>query len=267
MVTFGDREGITTPLVDSSVDNPPPSGVPHSLLSSCIESNLAQTLWATPTMITGISAAVVAVQYGRWLQARSKVPAAPAIDFTAPPKILIAFGPMRFLASVHIVLGHLVRKKDVVPTWHINQYGYTWVPWFFMLSGFILTHARLASSKPSVCDTEMVFMRKRLSSVYPLYLCSLLLAAVIKWHEGGNLPSLKVLQCQLLLLQSWDPRITEHCLQAHCWFLSSILPFWYFFRPLYFCLKSMSITAISVLALVCCCLPWTVVFVPMLVRR
>eukprot|EP00121_Abeoforma_whisleri_P001055 Awhi_evm1s939 len=62
----------------------------------------------------------------------------------AAPVRLSALGPARYIASVHIVCGHLVRRSpSPVPTWVTSDWGYTWVPWFFMLSGFVLTFARL----------------------------------------------------------------------------------------------------------------------------
>lgn len=49
----------------------------------------------------------------------------------------------RILASIHIVVGHLYAKGAVASVYAFG-WGFTWVPWFFMLSGYVLTHAQLA---------------------------------------------------------------------------------------------------------------------------
>jgi hypothetical protein len=58
-------------------------------------------------------------------------------------------GTLRFLASVHIVAGHMQNKgKDVMTPVLYAEFGYTWVPWFMMLSGFMLSwSAATASAK------------------------------------------------------------------------------------------------------------------------
>jgi hypothetical protein len=47
-----------------------------------------------------------------------------------------AIGFARFLASVHIVLGHMYQGDHLGTFGGFNKFGFTWVPWFFMLSGF-----------------------------------------------------------------------------------------------------------------------------------
>jgi peptidoglycan/LPS O-acetylase OafA/YrhL len=51
-----------------------------------------------------------------------------------------ALGFARFLASVHIVLGHMYQASHLGSFHNFNKFGFTWVPWFFLLSGYILTH-------------------------------------------------------------------------------------------------------------------------------
>ena len=68
-----------------------------------------------------------------------------------------AFGAARYAASLHVVLGHL-NARGLAQPWRLGTlccseslreslmrylccWGYTWVPWFFMLSGFILCAA------------------------------------------------------------------------------------------------------------------------------
>ena len=147
---------------------------------------------------------------------------------------LPALGMARLLASVHIVVGHLhaegALRDDSV---YAFRYGFTWVPWFFMLSGFVLTHARLSSPDPNATDPPVKFIVKRLASVYPMYALGLMLVAVTRAADGRSLPESWILTIQAWLLQSFVPNATEKALQAHCWFLSALMLYWVLFRPLY----------------------------------
>ena len=74
----------------------------------------------------------------------------------------------RLLASFHIVVGHLY-AKGAVDSVYFFSWGFTWVPWFFMLSGYVNTHARLYSKKPDAVDPPLLFCWKRLAPIYPAY--------------------------------------------------------------------------------------------------
>jgi len=175
------------------------------------------------------------------------------------PKQLKALGAARFIASVHVVLGHLVRLQPrPVYSWPIFSWGYTWVPWFMMVSGFILTYSRVNSKEPSKLDPIPVFMRRRLLGMYPLYLAALLVAISIDWvKKGGELyiPPAEML-ASLLLLQAWFPTMTENSYQTHCWFVSCIVPYWLLHNHMYlFMLKRSSRTLCRMLAF-CSILPF-----------
>ena len=75
---------------------------------------------------------------------------------------------------MHIVAGHLYQKGAVGPL-VFYSWGYTWVPWFFMLSGYVLTHARLNSRKPTVVDHPWTALWKRTSSIFPMYAVGVIL--------------------------------------------------------------------------------------------
>eukprot|EP00937_MAST-01D_sp_MAST-1D-sp2_P005373 g5373.t1 len=78
------------------------------------------------------------------------------------PENLSALGAARLLASVHIVLGHLYQKGAITGP-YLCGWGFTWVPWFFMLSGYVLTHARLNSrSGRGKTEPALLFLAKRL---------------------------------------------------------------------------------------------------------
>ena len=102
-----------------------------------------------------------------------------------------------------------------------------------MLSGFVLTHARLSSPDPNATDPPGRFIVKRLASVYPIYALGLVLVEVTRAAGGRSLPESWILTIQAWLLQSFVPNATEKALQAHCWFLSALVLYWVLFRPLY----------------------------------
>ena len=81
---------------------------------------------------------------------------------------LTSLGPARFMASMHIVAGHLYQKSALGPL-YLLSWGYTWVPWFFMLSGYVLMHARLNSRTPDKVDAPLTALWKRTSSIFPMY--------------------------------------------------------------------------------------------------
>ena len=99
------------------------------------------------------------------------------------------------------------------------------VPWFFMLSGFVLTHAKLKSKQPSRRENVALFIKKRTAVIYPVYALSVLLAYLIDWWRDKALPPWYVGLSQGLLAQSWLPWLPEKSVQLHCWFLSAMVPY------------------------------------------
>ena len=137
----------------------------------------------------------------------------------------------RMLASTHIVLGHLYQMNALPGGGYVFAWGFTWVPWFFMLSGFVLTHARLSSMDPQRRESALLFVRKRTANVYPLYAVGLGLALVVDWCRGKALPAWYELVAQAFFVQSWLPWLPERTVQVHCWFLSAMLPYWLLYDP------------------------------------
>ena len=180
-----------------------------------------------------------------------------------PPKkeYLKSLGIARLLASQHIVIGHLY-AKGVTSNTYFFSYGFTWVPWFFILSGFVLTHARLNSSNPAKTDGPYKHIAKRLSTIYPMYAFGILLTMLIRLLKGSKLPGVDVLIAQSFLLQSWVPVWTEKTLLSQCWFLSNLVVYWACFSLLFKLLRNRTLNQICVLLLLICCLPWLVVIVP-----
>lgn len=176
---------------------------------------------------------------------------------------LNSLGFARLIASLHIVLGHLYAKGAVANVYFFG-FGYTWVPFFFVLSGYVLTHARLHSSDPSRVDGPFSHVAKRLSTIFPMYAVGVLLAAIIQICKGGNLPNIEVLLVQSFMLQSWLPSLTEHALQAHCWFLSSMIFYWLGFGWVYKRIRNLSLRMTCFVCFLCCLLPWMTIIVPAL---
>lgn len=163
----------------------------------------------------------------------------------------------RILASIHIVVGHLYAKGVVWPVYWFG-WGFTWVPWFFMLSGFVLTHAQLSKKDPSKTEPILTFLRKRTSAIYPLYAVGLVIAQLIVIGKNGKMPKWYVLVSQAFLAQAWFPWLTEQTLQLHCWFLSAMVPYWALFGLLirFLILKLHRLSTTFVVLLLLALPPW-----------
>jgi peptidoglycan/LPS O-acetylase OafA/YrhL len=171
----------------------------------------------------------------------------------------LPFGLARYVASCLVVLGHL-HAKGALPNWYFTSWGFTWVPFFFLLSGFVLMHARQQkdiSYQPNV----LRFFKSRLRSVYPLYAVGLLVAFVMA-KMTDTCPDWHVIAAQALLLQSFFPTITELTLQSHCWFLSALILYWALFECIYAHLVKLNRKLCYGLALLCVSAPWMAVIVP-----
>ncbi|CAJ1374406.1 unnamed protein product [Effrenium voratum] len=137
-----------------------------------------------------------------------------------------SFGLARYAASLHVVLGHL-HARNLSGGAYICCWGYTWVPWFFMLSGFILCAAEIKNPRQ---ESFVDYVARRLVTIYPVYAFGLLVACCL---ANLNAPSAWVLVLQAWLLQAWLPLITEWGLQMQCWFLSCLVVYWALFPWLF----------------------------------
>ena len=107
----------------------------------------------------------------------------------------LGLNAVRLAASIHIVLGHLQKQgalRRSVGGVYVLRWGFTWVPWFFMLSGYVLSYARLTGLRPSsdlrklkpaAPPSPVAFCHRRLASVYPLYLVGLCVALALAWSR------------------------------------------------------------------------------------
>ena len=190
-------------------------------------------------------------------------PAKPVVVAPFRLERLEGLGGARYVASVHIVLGHLF-AKGAVDDVYLYGWGYTWVPFFFMLSGYVLAHSRLASRDPAKVEPPLTYLAKRLATVYPAYAVGLFLALGVRVARGVELPETKWMLYQAFLLQAFDPRATEQVFQFHCWFLSCLVPYWLLFGPVYAKVRAASLEACFAALVVLSLIPWLLVLVPAL---
>mmetsp|Transcript_93047 Transcript_93047/g.262315 ORF Transcript_93047/g.262315 Transcript_93047/m.262315 type:complete len:1047 (+) Transcript_93047:1-3141(+) len=191
---------------------------------------------------------------------RSEDGGAAATASGAPPAgEKFAFGLARCVASLHVVAGHLYARQAIADV-YIFGWGFTWVPWFFMLSGFILFSAEARRPR---AESVLGYVARRSVSIYPLYGASLLVACVLAKAQDAS-PGFLVLLLQAWLGQAWLPWVTEGALQMQCWFLSCMVVYWALFRVLYLMVASLKTLGHLLIALaIACALPWiAVVIVP-----
>ena len=164
---------------------------------------------------------------------------------------------------MHIVAGHLFADGKTGDIYFFG-FGFTWVPWFFMLSGFVLFIAYERDPK-KLEKNPLKYVERRSLTIYPFYAVSLLLAyGLAKTGNMGNtsVPDPGYLLASIWLAQSFWPTIPEFCLQMHCWFLSCLLVYWLFFPALAERLgKVKRIDRLLLLLAFLCSLPWIGLFV------
>ena len=98
---------------------------------------------------------------------------------------------LRGLAAILVILLHVNFFCFALAPWdgsldHFIQKGYLWVDFFFLLSGFIMTHVYAESFEKSIKGSFMKFMRSRFARVYPLHLFSFLcMVAFYFWYRSN----------------------------------------------------------------------------------
>ena len=206
----------------------------------------------------------------------------PAARPTSQKGRFLGLNAARIGASVHIVFGHLHKggalcgraADGIACEGELNGiyflvWGFTWVPWFFMLSGFVLTHARMRSKNPMKPQDVLTFVKKRTAVIYPLYIFGVVLAALIRIWQDKRLPKWYELGSQGLLMQAWLPWLPEGtggslAVQSHCWFLSALVPFWFLFDVIFrrVVMRFTSLSAGCACLLLLAIPPWIALLVP-----
>lgn len=145
--------------------------------------------------------------------------------------MLASLTSLRFFAALAVVLYHLPSIRDST-TWswlHFSQ-GYVGVTFFFILSGFILSHAyagRLRRREVGVTD----FWIARVARIYPLHLLTTLLAIPLALLAGRHLKYVAaVALSHLTLTHAFVPGIAFE-LNGPSWSLS-VEAFFYLLFPL-----------------------------------
>lgn len=115
---------------------------------------------------------------------------------------LDALTSLRFFAAISVLFYHsgssFARSASGMPGVLVNMLGHGWlgVPFFFILSGFILAH--VYAGKGLTPRSSRPFFAARFARIYPVYLLSLLLMAPfgppMDWSRDWQ---------QFLMVQSW----------------------------------------------------------------
>jgi peptidoglycan/LPS O-acetylase OafA/YrhL len=122
---------------------------------------------------------------------------------------LAALTGLRFPAALAVALAHL---PEVYANPHLTRTlrrfaaeGFAGVPFFFVLSGFVLAYSyrdRLARPVPGALAA---YYRSRLARIWPLHLFALLLVLAMPLHPGAGGPG--QLLANVLLVHAWVPDV------------------------------------------------------------
>mmetsp|Transcript_22327 Transcript_22327/g.47574 ORF Transcript_22327/g.47574 Transcript_22327/m.47574 type:complete len:511 (-) Transcript_22327:51-1583(-) len=97
-----------------------------------------------------------------------------------------ALSTMRFLMAWHVVLNNFYcpgeQKTHEANTFVIfARWGFAAVPWFFLVSGFTHTYAKLVGPNADVDEDWFHVMAKKVLAWYPLIISSLAWCAFLQW--------------------------------------------------------------------------------------
>jgi peptidoglycan/LPS O-acetylase OafA/YrhL len=118
--------------------------------------------------------------------------------------LLKALTSVRFFAALHVALYHFVRPFEL---WGflapVMRAGYVGVSFFFLLSGYILTYSHAAEYEAGLGSARR-FWIARVARIYPVYLLSMLVAAVFKFSDFLAPKHILAYVADLLMVQSWS---------------------------------------------------------------
>lgn len=134
----------------------------------------------------------------------------------------------RFFAALSIVIFHFIYEQPWVKL-DEGVWGrlYLGVDFFFILSGFILTHAYITSIEKGTFS-PLDFIVKRFARIYPVHLITLLMSAgvsmftIIKWgvvFDGGDTPACFLRN--LFMLNAWGLSAQSLCFNDPSWSISA----------------------------------------------
>lgn len=129
---------------------------------------------------------------------------------------------LRFFAAAGVIYGHL--------GYAYNTAGLG-VSFFFMLSGFILTHSYYDKFNSLSFKKVQALWVSRAARIFPLHLVTLLFSIPLAFHEGSSIGFWPLIE-NAALLQSWYPNhIQVFSFNSVSWTLSNEL-FFYLMLPL-----------------------------------
>ncbi len=141
---------------------------------------------------------------------------------------LDALTSLRFFAALSVVFYHFGSPAFArAPFWvrGLIESGNEAVPFFFVLSGFVLAYSYHRPGKQGLRNGAGPFWRKRFARIYPAYLASLLLAlpAFVHGIRSGVITktyALSAIAFVPLLLQSWGNLNLAEAINFPAWSLS-----------------------------------------------
>ncbi len=143
--------------------------------------------------------------------------------------LLKALTSVRFFAALHVALYHFVRPFAL---WGflapVMRVGYVGVSFFFFLSGYILTYSHAAEYEAGLGSAKRFWMA-RVARIYPVYLLSMLMVAVVKFSDFLEPKHIVAYVADLLMVQSWSIRLVTF-FHSTAWSLS-VEAFFYLVFP------------------------------------
>jgi len=183
---------------------------------------------------------------------------------------------IRYMASIHIVLGHYygpgfgtkIFGED--PNIEMSHWGHTGVTFFFLLSGFVLTYTHMIKNEWFL-PPPFVYLMKRFGAFFPTHLValSIILAfsteaskpegwqGVSYFGDGVKFPGVFV---SIFLLDGLFPNLLSYRVNGVTWFLSCMIIFSLLFPFLYYNIRRLPKKFVWVLLAVC----YVMAYVPQL---
>jgi len=168
------------------------------------------------------------------------------LQITAPR--FCALDGCRYVASCSIVWCHFYRNVDS----NIADWSSTWTQFFFVLSGFVLTHAENARPSRETVST-LFYVRKRLVTILPTYWFYIVLLIARQNISIYHTNQAMCTGAAVLLLHAWLPGciyIWNLCLWP-TWFISALMFFWMILRPLASLLQNLDTRQLLMVLLTC----------------
>eukprot|EP00928_Gymnodinium_smaydae_P030125 TRINITY_DN22475_c0_g1_i1.p1 TRINITY_DN22475_c0_g1~~TRINITY_DN22475_c0_g1_i1.p1 ORF type:complete len:587 (+),score=30.63 TRINITY_DN22475_c0_g1_i1:237-1997(+) len=171
---------------------------------------------------------------------------------------LEALDTLRCIASTQLVLCNFYRGEGPLKGDRFAAWLSVWTQFLFMLSAFLLAYVEMVTP-PHIRKSlsTLMYVRRRLTAVYPVYMFSLLVTLLTASPSSEQLTSEWPSLClHVMLAQSWNPACSagESCvpnmLNKDAWFLSILVQCWFILRPLasFFKRRSYRFCSITIVA-------------------